>query len=171
VTHRCCPISLRGNYISAETFLPGGDALGLTGLVRLETVDLRENDLQLSNPINLTAVVNVLSTLPRLRSIGLCGNWDDEDRALYARGSFRLRCHQDFPPLLTLACGAVCNRSVDAQRVDAAGQTLALADITMPTSSPHRPVKSLVPHSLTREARLAVLSRYKPLASPSCALR
>lgn len=64
-------------------FRDGGDCLGLTLLQDLETVDLRENNLNLSNPENLAAVVSVLDRLPNLRSVGLCGNWDVNDRALY----------------------------------------------------------------------------------------
>lgn len=79
--HCCVLCSLRGNFISAESFR-SGEALGLPGLISLETIDLRENELMLSNPDNLTAVLGVLNTLPKLRSIGLCGNWDAEDRAL-----------------------------------------------------------------------------------------
>jgi hypothetical protein len=63
-------------------FGPTGDALGLRGLFMLETIDLRENCLELSNPSNLQAVMAVLSELPQLRSIGLCGNWNSQDREL-----------------------------------------------------------------------------------------
>ena len=52
-------------------------------MTKLETVDLRENELLLSDPENLAAVMAVLTKLPRLRSIGLCGNWDARDRSVY----------------------------------------------------------------------------------------
>ena len=75
--------SLRGNRLSATAFISGTLGASLRLLPQLTAIDLRENDMNLSEAANLTGVADVLCQLTALRSLGLCGNWDAEDRRWY----------------------------------------------------------------------------------------
>ncbi len=75
------PCSLRGNNLTAACFSTGDLGRALPALTRLVAVDLRENVLALAVPGHLAAVATVLLRLRGLCSLGLCGNWDEQDRA------------------------------------------------------------------------------------------
>ncbi len=73
-----------------ESLRKSGLALGLPHLRQLSAIDLRENDLNLSNADNCAAVMQVLNALPALTSIGICGNWDAADRTRCASTSLAM---------------------------------------------------------------------------------
>ncbi len=75
--------SLRGNHLTIAAFAAGELGTTLPRLNSLVAIDLRENDLCLCDAANLRQVMSVINQLPQLRSLGICGNWDGDDRHWY----------------------------------------------------------------------------------------